>query len=280
MIRANCSSVNLDLTVSFLRDLPSEATTTSEHITQPFNDTQCEALIQMLDLRNRKSNEERNVTIVFEHLYPRIYFLNSDTTPVNYDSVESEYNSLEIELMASESSLFGMQYHWIVRSDSPNSDDFEDGVTFWVINETQLSQLLASSISSLGSASITGLYVIVLITVGTYFRSFLVPAVASIAYVTMPDPLPVLELICGLYITRIDQYKGHLKDESKICDLIITIIRSNAMLVQLTRVQPLYGVLQIKDELINTNDLSSNDINSNTSLLPLISSVIQNMQVI
>ena len=52
------------------------------------------------------------------------------------------------------------------------------------------------------------------------------------------------------------------------------------MLVQLTRVQPLYGVLQIKDELINTNDLSSNDINSNTSLLPLISSVIQNMQVI
>ena len=96
MIRANCSNVSLDLTVSFLRDLPSEATTTSEHITQPFNDTQCEALIQMLDLRNRESNEERNVTIVFEHLYPRIYFLNSDTTPVNYDSVESEYNSLEI----------------------------------------------------------------------------------------------------------------------------------------------------------------------------------------
>ena len=68
-------------------------------------------------------------------------------------------------------------------------------------------ELLASSISSLGSASITGLYVIVLITVGTYFRGFLVPDVATIAYVTMPDPLPVLELICELYITRIDQYK-------------------------------------------------------------------------
>ena len=49
--------------------------------------------------------------------------------------------------------------------------------------------------------------IIVLITVGTYFRGFLVPDVATIAYVTMPDPLPVLELICGLYITRIDQYK-------------------------------------------------------------------------
>ena len=59
----------------------------------------------------------------------------------------------------------------------------------------------------LGSASITGLYVIVLITVGSYFRSFLVPDVATIGYVTMPDPIPVLELICGLYITRIDPYK-------------------------------------------------------------------------
>ena len=48
---------------------------------------------------------------------------------------------------------------------------------------------------------------IVLITVGSYFRSFLVPDVATISYVTMPDPLPVLELICGLYITRIDPYK-------------------------------------------------------------------------
>ena len=67
--------------------------------------------------------------------------------------------------------------------------------------------MLAKSISSLGSASITGLYVIVLITVGSYFRSFLVPDVATIGYVTMPDPIPVLELICGLYITRIDPYK-------------------------------------------------------------------------
>ena len=48
---------------------------------------------------------------------------------------------------------------------------------------------------------------IVLITVGSYFRSFLVPDVATICYVTMPDPTPVLELICGLYITRIDPYK-------------------------------------------------------------------------
>lgn len=85
--------------------------------------------------------------------------------------------------------MFGQQFHWVVSSDTPFDDTFDESVTFWVINETQLSgsgavgvsrvELLASSISSLGSASITGLYIIVLVTVGAYFRSFLVPDVTT-----------------------------------------------------------------------------------------------------
>ena len=57
-------------------------------------------------------------------------------------------------------------------------------------------------------------------TVGAYFRSFLVPDVTTIMYVTLPDPLPILELICGLYITRIDTYKwgrGDVWDVGAIC---------------------------------------------------------------
>ena len=74
--------------------------------------------------------------------------------------------------------------------------------------------------------------------------------------------------------------RGHLKDENKICDMIITIIRNNAMLVRLTEVQPLYGVLQMKDELDTTNDVWSSESGNDTSVLPLISSVIQNMRTI
>lgn len=74
--------------------------------------------------------------------------------------------------------------------------------------------------------------------------------------------------------------RGHLKDENKICDLVITIIRNNAMLVKLTEVQPLYGVLQMKDELDTTNDVWSSESGTDTSVLPLISSVLQNMRTV
>lgn len=74
--------------------------------------------------------------------------------------------------------------------------------------------------------------------------------------------------------------RGHLKDENKICDMVIAIIRNNAMLVRLTEVQPLYGVLQMKDELDTTNDVWSSESGDDTSVLPLISSVIQNMRTI
>lgn len=74
--------------------------------------------------------------------------------------------------------------------------------------------------------------------------------------------------------------RGHLKDENKICDMVITIIRNNAMLVRLTEVQPLYGVLQMKDELDTTNDVWSSESGNDTSVLPLISSVLQNMRTV
>lgn len=52
------------------------------------------------------------------------------------------------------------------------------------------------------------------------------------------------------------------------------------MLVKLTEVQPLYGVLQMKDELDTTNDVWSSESGNDTSVLPLISSVLQNMRTV
>lgn len=240
------------------------------------------------------------LSIVWIHRsYPRLYYLNDAVTPTVFDSDESKFNSLELRLQGRNSLVFGQQFHWVVSSDTPFDDTFDESVTFWVINETQLSgsgavgvsrvELLASSISSLGSASITGLYIIVLVTVGAYFRSFLVPDVTTIMYVTLPDPLPILELICGLYITRIDTYKwerrmrmtrrGHLRDESKISGLIMNVFRSNELLMRLTRANALFGVLQMKDELETSNSAYGGDSENASSLLPLITYVIKNMQM-
>lgn len=76
------------------------------------------------------------------------------------------------------------------------------------------------------------------------------------------------------------KYRGHLRDESKIANMIITIIRSNELMLQLSTVQPLYGVLQMKDELYNPVNAYMNDDEDSTSLLPLISYVIKNMQIL
>lgn len=71
-----------------------------------------------------------------------------------------------------------------------------------------------------------------------------------------------------------------MKDEGKIAGLIISIIRSNELLLQLSNVQPLYGVLQLKDELYNPVNAYVNEDEDSTSLLPLISYVIKNMQIL
>lgn len=123
--------------------------------------------------------------------------------------------------------MFGTQYSWDIASNSPTDPEYHNGIDFWVINETQLTgkfyfhsllqsinninllfiALLANTFSSLGSASITGLYLIVLLTVGNYFRGFLVPVVSGIMYNILPDQQPILELISGLYITRYMNYE-------------------------------------------------------------------------
>ena len=69
-----------------------------------------------------------------------------------------------------------------------------------------------------------------------------------------------------------------MKDEAKIADLVITIFRSNELLTHLTKVKPLYGVLQMKDELYTPINPYTSDAESNSTLLPLITFVIKNMQ--
>ena len=147
-----------------------------------------------------------------------MYHLSDVPTPTSYDTENTKWLGLEIRLNRTEYEAFGTQYHWSITSNSPTDKEYHDGVDFWVINENQLSgkillyfliiiAILATSISSLGSATLTGLYIIVLLTVGSYFRSFLVPTVTDVIYSTLPDPQPLRELISGLYITRNIRYE-------------------------------------------------------------------------
>ena len=71
-----------------------------------------------------------------------------------------------------------------------------------------------------------------------------------------------------------------MTDEAKIADSVITLFRTNELLTHLTKVKPLYGVLQMKDELYTPINPYTSDAESNSTLLPLITFVIKNMQVL
>ena len=162
IIKSDCSSVQLDLQVMFDRDLPSvprslapfDRVGGADRHAEDHQDAEPDAvrhagahagpqLRRERLQRNPLAGLRASVSLLFLTLqpsYPRVYFLNSANEPVSYDSDESKFNSLEIELKASRSSLFGVQYFWEVRSDTPDTADFQNGVLFWVINETQLSR--------------------------------------------------------------------------------------------------------------------------------------------
>ena len=73
-------------------------------------------------------------------------------------------------------------------------------------------------------------------------------------------------------------YSGHLRDEAKIADLILSVFRSNELLIRMTRQNPLYGVLQIKDEVYTPVNMYSEEKEGRMSLLPLITYVVKNIQ--
>ena len=73
-------------------------------------------------------------------------------------------------------------------------------------------------------------------------------------------------------------YSGHLRDEAKITALIMNVFRSNELLIRMTKQNPLYGVLQLKDEVYTPINEYSDEKDEGMNLLPLISYVVKNMQ--
>ena len=58
----------------------------------------------------------------------------------------------------------------------------------------------------------------------------------------------------------------------------MNVFRSNELLIRMTRQNPLYGVLQVKDEVYTPVSMYSNEQEGRVSLLPLITYVVKNMQ--
>jgi hypothetical protein len=86
----------------------------------------------------------------------------------------------------------------------------------------------------IGGYGITAVYVFVLVTIGSFVKEFLRGELFKILYTELPDPQDVLELVEGIYIAREEQYIGHLKDEVRIFETLIRVLRSPETLTKVT----------------------------------------------
>lgn len=86
----------------------------------------------------------------------------------------------------------------------------------------------------IGSYGLTAVYVFVVVTIGSAVKGFFRGAFYQVQYSELPDPEDVLELIEGIYIAREENYVGHLKDEVRIFETLIRVLRSPETLSKVT----------------------------------------------
>ncbi|KAJ0407660.1 hypothetical protein P43SY_010201 [Pythium insidiosum] len=86
----------------------------------------------------------------------------------------------------------------------------------------------------IGSYGITAVYFFVLVTIGSAVKGFFRGALFQVQYSELPDPDDVLELIEGIYIARAERYIGHLKDEVRIFETLVRVLRSPETLSKVT----------------------------------------------
>ncbi|KDO31715.1 hypothetical protein SPRG_03633 [Saprolegnia parasitica CBS 223.65] len=86
----------------------------------------------------------------------------------------------------------------------------------------------------IGSYGITATYVFVLFTIGAHVKSILRGNVSDILYTELPNPDDLMDLVEGIYIARKEEYVGHLKDEARLFETLIRVLRSPETLLKVT----------------------------------------------
>ena len=95
---------------------------------------------------------------------------------------------------------------------------------------------------------LTALYFFVLITIGDSVKTFFRGRLFTVQHTEIPEPDHILELIQGIYLVREENYVGHLKDEVRIFETLIRLLRSPEALLHVAGSNVIH-LRPIKDEI-------------------------------
>ncbi|OQR99194.1 hypothetical protein ACHHYP_07195 [Achlya hypogyna] len=107
----------------------------------------------------------------------------------------------------------------------------KDGFCLVTVSDNIVNGLTSLGIGTYG---ITAAYIFVIFTIGGFVKNAFRGELYKVLYKELPNPNELLELVEGVYIARKEDYLGHLKDEGRLYETLIRVLRSPETLLKVT----------------------------------------------
>ncbi|KDO27684.1 hypothetical protein SPRG_20361 [Saprolegnia parasitica CBS 223.65] len=107
----------------------------------------------------------------------------------------------------------------------------KDGLCLVTVSDNIVNGLTSLGIGTYG---ITAAYIFVIFTIGGFVKNAFRGELYKVLYKELPNPNELLELVEGVYIARKEDYLGHLKDEGRLYETLIRVLRSPETLLKVT----------------------------------------------
>jgi hypothetical protein len=105
------------------------------------------------------------------------------------------------------------------------------GLQFGLVSDKLPPELLTST---LGASGILAMYLTIVLTIGRLARTSLTPPVEDAVYTDMPQCAQLVELAEGIDVARTAEYEGHLRDETRLYQVLLKLLRSPTILLRIT----------------------------------------------
>ena len=105
------------------------------------------------------------------------------------------------------------------------------GLQFGLVSDKLPPEILTST---LGASGILAMYLTIVLTVGRLARTSLTPPVEDAVYTDMPQCKQLVELAEGIDVARTAEYEGHLRDETRLYQVLLKLLRSPTILLRIT----------------------------------------------
>ncbi|KAI9996216.1 hypothetical protein PInf_013599 [Phytophthora infestans] len=220
-------ALNWTISFTFTRPGPTDDEVISAKYSIRMKDEQRNALIPMIKQTVTDDDTSTLPSIQIDGLFPTVVQLTASSGVLQRST---QMRSVAITKHASDGSTW-----WTIEPvvSSSGSNYCSSSYPFCIV---AVSDRIVQGLTTLGISSygLTAVYIFVVVTVGSAVKGFFRGKLYQIQYEELPDPEDVLELVEGIYIARHEHYVGHLKDEVRIFETLVRVLRSPETLIKVT----------------------------------------------